>query len=147
MGIYKYRLKADYVHESGIEPLFGSWQTPELHFCDEWGKYWLSIHVYGRITVRQDYAWDGCSPKFRLFGKVVGIPDGAINPRTGYPLTYHASLIHDALYQFLDHPRFPYTRAQVDTIFHQMLIKARFPHAGIYYAAVKYLGGIYTRIF
>lgn len=146
MGIYKYRLKADYVYESGTPPTFGAWQTPELHFADDWGKYWLSIHVSGRITVRRDYSWDGCSPKFRVFGKLLGTPEGEIDPLTGYPATYHASLIHDALYQFMDHPRMPYTKAQADLIFYRILQSDRFGSAHLYYAAVKWLGGAYRWI-
>ena len=147
MGNWKYRLKADFVHESGITPDFCAGQVPDLHFADDWGKYWLSIHVSGRITVRRDYEWDGCSPKIRLFGKLLGTPDGEIDPRTGYPLTYHASLIHDALYQFLDHPRMPYTKAQADLIFYRMLQQAGFRYAGLYYAAVKYFGKFYRSVF
>lgn len=146
MGIWKYRLKADFIHDTGVAPEFGAWQTPELLFADEAGIYWLSIHVSGRVTVHSGYAWDGCSPKFRLFGKLWGVSDGSVNPRTGYPYTYDASLVHDAMYQFIDHPNMPYSKATIDLIFYRMLQQAGFRYAWLYYAAVKYLGGVYRKL-
>lgn len=146
MGDWMYRLKADFCWESGISPDLGAWQVPELHFSDAHGKYWLSIHVSGRITVRAGYAWDGCSPKFRVFGKLWGTPDGEIDPMTGYPRTYHASCLHDALYQFADHPRMPYTLEKMDAIFYQRLLVDGFSRARLYYAAVRWFGGVYRRI-
>lgn len=143
---YKYCLDEDFSWESGIAPELGAWQESEVRFLDEAGQHWLSIGISGRITVYKGYAWDGCSPAIKAFGKVWGTPDGAINPRTGKPYTYHASLLHDALYQFLDDHKMPYTREQIDRIFYRRMIRDSFPHAALYYNAVKYLGGAYRQI-
>lgn len=147
MGNWKYRLKADFVYESEVEPLlFGGRQTSELHFADDWGKYWLSINALGVITIRSNYAWDGCSPKIKLLGRLFGTPDGAPNPRTGYPDTYWASCVHDALCQFADHPQMPYTQAQMDLIFYRRMQADGFARADLYYAAVRKLGGAYRAL-
>jgi hypothetical protein len=71
----------------------------------------------------------------------IGTPDGAPNPKTGYPYTYFASCLHDALLQFLDDPRMPYTRAQIDAIFYECLVRDEFPAAWLYYRAVRLYSG------
>jgi hypothetical protein len=101
---------------------------------------WLKISKSGLVTVkanRRGYAWDGCSPKTDILNLiVVGIPDGHIDYRTKKPYTYFASMVHDALYQYLD--TIPISKAQVDKLFLAMLGDFKLRH--LYYFAVKYFG-------
>lgn len=145
MGIYKWVLPRDYSYHTGVVPDFGAAAIGSVSFADERGKYWLSIDVEGKVTVYAGYAWDGCSPKFRVFGWLLGTPDGDVNPNTGYPSSYHASLLHDVLYQFLDDPRMPYTREQADEVFHRALVAHGFSVPWLYWKAVRLFGGVFRK--
>jgi len=113
------------------------------------------------LTTRRTYAWDGCSPK-RLFYwlAILGtpdwhkkemdvktlLPDGSgqwkvENKNVYWQLTDYASLVHDALYQYLD--SIPLEKSQVDQLFHEMLKEAGMLCCvrGVYHLAVKYFGG------
>lgn len=117
--------------------------TPAV-FKDKNGKVWLEIKKNGTIKVSEGYAWDGCSPKWKIADlMLIGVPDGTIDPDTGKPKTYYASLVHDALYQFLDEPDFPFTRAECDEIFHDILIDSGFSFADLYYYVVRCFGGVF----
>lgn len=107
---------------------------------------WLSISRDGLITVACNYAWDGCTPKIEIFGMVVGTPDGEVSPCTGKPGTYWASLVHDALCQFQEHPDMPLSRGQIDYIFYQIMVRDEFKHADTYYCVVKKMGALYTKV-
>jgi hypothetical protein len=102
---------------------------------------WLEVSTDGVVTVKSNgtgYSWDGCTPKFSLFDiAVVGIPDGHIDVRTMKPFTYRASMVHDALYQYLD--SVPVSKRDIDLLFLEMLGDFRLRY--IYYFAVKYFGG------
>lgn len=93
------------------------------------------------LKTNRTYAWDGCTPK-RLFYwfALIGTPDwwhrehqiSIITPSSEliektvfWQLAQHASLIHDALYQYLD--TIPLSKEQVDKLFYDMLIKAELP--------------------
>ena len=97
----------------------------------------LKLSKNGAITVKASpaspYVWDGCSPKIRLFGKVFGVWDGPVDPKTGKQVAYAASLFHDALTQFMN--THPLTPKQNDRLFYQLL--GNFPLAPIYYAGVR----------
>ena len=54
------------------------------------------------LTVFSEYAWDGCSPKLKVGGCVVGVPDGKYDEATGEFPAKRPSLFHDAMYQFCD---------------------------------------------
>lgn len=102
---------------------------------------WLEISTDGLVTVKSNgtgYSWDGCTPKFSFFDiTVVGIPDGHIDVRTMKPFTYRASMVHDALYQYLG--SVPVSKRDIDLLFLDMLGDFRLRH--LYYFAVKYFGG------
>jgi hypothetical protein len=102
---------------------------------------WLEISTDGLVTVKANdtgYSWDGCTPKFSLFDiKIVGVPDGHIDSRTMKPYTYRASMVHDALYQYLG--SVPVYKRDIDLLFLEMLGDFRLRY--LYYFAVKYLGG------
>jgi hypothetical protein len=101
---------------------------------------WLEIAEDGVITVKANdtgYSWDGCTPKLDILNLVVvGVPDGHRDYRTQKPYTYHASMVHDALYQYLD--SIPVSKSEVDLLFLKMLgdFKLRY----VYYLAVKWFG-------
>ncbi|MFA6505827.1 MAG: hypothetical protein WCT14_07005 [Treponemataceae bacterium] len=104
---------------------------------------WLRIEGgTGRLSIPACYAWDGCTPKFRVFDLgYVGTPDGVVDKVIGRPKTAFASLVHDALYQYYGSHGIP--RKIIDRIFYRLLKEARFSCAGIYYFAVRAVGWIF----
>ena len=102
---------------------------------------WISISPEGHIHVKKGYAWNGCSPKINFLDMIIGTPEGEINPETGKPKTYYASLIHDALYQFSEDFKDKISRRQADKEFHEMLKAEKFRPADLYYAAVRMFSG------
>ena len=118
----------------------------DLEFPDQDGEIRLKIATDGTITVKEGYAWDGCSPKFNILDLFwVGTPDGAINENK--PVTYYASLVHDALGQFAkkEPEKMPFNREERDLIFKEML--EGFFFQWLYYLAVRIFGGLYSRFF
>ena len=116
-------------------------------FVDSSGRRRLELRPDGEAKVLANYAWDGCTPKFAIWDIVFGTPDGIPNSRTTKPKTYYASLLHDALYQFLD-AGLPMSRAGADRVFLQLLTRDGFGPKWIYYAAVRMFGGgfrLFTR--
>lgn len=104
---------------------------------------WVSIYPNGSITVHGDrdsgYSWDGCSPKFKLFGRIIGTPDG--KSLGDYPETYYASMLHDVLYQ--NKSKLPFSRLEVDLEFKKMLEEVGFRYTNLYYFFVRKFGGLY----
>lgn len=114
--------------------------------------------VHYDFTVRRAYAWDGCTPKRWFFWLALfGTPDWAekledvvtiapngtscLQKRVLWQRAHHASLVHDALYQYLD--RIPINKQDVDQLFHDMLRDSGFHPwvAKIYHLAVRLFGG------
>ena len=116
--IYKYTLGCDYTYYD-IVPV-------TILFNNKW----LNI-VQGDVTISKGYSWDGCSPKFKLFNHIVGTPDGNSNQ------TKFASCVHDVLYQFKPEG---VLRHDVDLIFLNQLVKAKWSYSTIYYLAVRMFG-------
>lgn len=94
---------------------------------------WITIGPNGVLWIKSGYAWDGCSI----------VPDG---PRgsDGLPITWKASLIHDALYQYAI-GNGTYTRAQADAFFREALHDCGFAFRGLYYVGVRLFGGLYHK--
>lgn len=109
------------------------------------------------FTVRRTYAWDGCSPKrwffwIALFGtpdwgdtleNIVTINDQGDKEYAKVVLwqrAHHASLVHDALYQYLD--EIPIDKQDVNQLFREMLEQSGFCPwiASIYYHATQLFG-------
>lgn len=116
------------------------------------GEYWptftspyltITHHKKGtKLVVHTGYAWDGCSPKFRILDLEIGTPEGVTNWSTKRPITYRASLVHDALYQYkYDHQ---ISRKQADALFLQVLEQESFFWSKIYYLGVRAFGWIYN---
>ncbi len=126
-SVWIFKLDEEYVLHS---PIMGH------HFVGEW----LRIEPDGKITIPRNYAWNGCSPKFNILDVcILGTPDGNIDVETGKPKTYHASLVHDALYQY--YKWHDISRAEIDILFLQMMRERLFKPAKIYYCAVRLFGG------
>lgn len=127
-----------------------TWRSPfpvdrDWAFQDADGHTRLLIAADGTITVLKGYAWDGCTPKICILDILVGTPDGAVYSTTGRPKTYYASLVHDALYQFLP-DGLPLTRAQCDVCFLRLMERDNFTLRHVYYGAVRIFGGLARRI-
>ena len=126
---YIFKETVDFTHQT-------AWHLRQLFLAE-----WLEISTDGLVTVKANangYSWDGCTPTFSLLDiAVVGVPDGHVDVRTMKPFTYRASMVHDALYQYLD--SIPIRKSQVDLLFLQMLGDFRLRH--LYYFAVKHFGG------
>ena len=115
-----------------------------MEFFDEEGTKRLTISKDGKITVKKDYAWDGCTPKLCFFDILIGTPDGVVHKDIGRPKTYYASLIHDALYQFLPEipSDVPLTRRDADAFFYRILEQYQFTPRGLYWLGVRLFGGL-----
>jgi hypothetical protein len=116
----------------------------DLVFRDKKGKVRLIIEKSGMITVTRGFSWNGCSPKFCVFDILVGTPDGTVYATTGRPKTYYASLVHDALYQFLP-DGLPIRRREADRFFLTLLAESEFAPRWIYWLAVRLAGGVIWR--
>ena len=111
---------------------------------------------YDHTTMRS-YTWDGCSPKIWFYWFVlIGTPDlwhkfesvdllnvdGECKKSNKFwQIAHHASLVHDALYQYLG--EHPITKAETDLLFYNMLRESgvNIFVAKFYHLAVIYMGG------
>lgn len=116
----------------------------DLVFLDRTGVVRLILEAGGRITVTRGYAWNGCSPKVCAFDLLFGTPDGVVHVRTEKPKTYYASLIHDALYQFL-RDGLPVTRRDADGFFLRLMTESDFAPRRLYWLAVRAFGRLVWR--
>ncbi|NYT62349.1 hypothetical protein H0A66_08495 [Alcaligenaceae bacterium] len=108
-----------------------------LDFANEW----VTING-GWMRVSEGYAWDGCSPSIRVPGTRIwlGTPDGPLGA-DGRPVSWRASLLHDALCQFRH--EIPGLKQAIATgVFAQELVRADAPWlmTSLYPAAVLWLG-------
>ncbi|MBW2610441.1 MAG: hypothetical protein JRC68_08885 [Deltaproteobacteria bacterium] len=120
---------------------------------------YLILKKDGELQIKAEYAWNGCSPKAKIFGMVFGTPEGALPLEHekriisrnldalgigalpwDKPKTYFASLVHDCLYQISDtHPK-KLDRRKVDRLFYRILRAYRFLPASLYYLFVRIFG-------
>ncbi|MFC1807115.1 hypothetical protein ACFL0T_01960 [Candidatus Omnitrophota bacterium] len=128
---YKFREDKDFVYSDT------GWKLDK-----EFDSMWLKISTNGEVTVKANYrgyAWDGCTPKKSILNLIIiGVPDGHVNHRTMKPYTYYASMVHDALYQYLD--SVPIQKKDIDLLFLKML--GDFKLRRIYYFFVNHFGGM-----
>lgn len=129
MSAWRYALSAPLRHHA-----------PELR-GKSFRNEWLQIHPDGWLQVAARYAWDGCSPAWRVpgTGLWLGTPDGLLMA-DGRPQAFYASCVHDAFCQFSRD--IPLRRGEVSAIFRHMLLEAGFSRirASIYYHAVQTFG-------
>jgi hypothetical protein len=133
-----YRVDKSFTWDSGLEI------AEDRIFLDARGKVRLVIETTGRITVTRGYSWNGCSPKVCVFDLLLGTPDGVVHARTGRPKTYFASMVHDALYQFLKADS-PISRQQADDCFLRLMADSDFSPRYLYWAAVRIFGPLVWR--
>lgn len=125
---YKFKLDKEY---KGFFPF-------DIEFKNEW----IRIRD-NEIKIRKGYAWDGCTPKIKIFDLgYYGTPDGVMN-NDGLPLLYYPSLVHDALYQFKK--EIPLTRRQADGIFAWMAHRTGFKLTMVYYYVIRLFGGLFGK--
>lgn len=107
---------------------------------------WLEIR-HCRLSIRSGYAWDGCSPSLKLPGGIVlpggiwlGPWDGPLGP-DGRPVSWRASLVHDALCQFRGDIQ-GMTRDATVQLFRRQLAEDGAPGwmCNLYPAAVQHFG-------
>lgn len=128
-----FRLERNFSWHSGL-PF-----TEDRVYRDAKGKVRLILERGGLMTVTGGYAWNGCSPKVCCLDFLIGTPDGVVSATTGRPKTYFASLVHDALYQFLAVGT-PVTRRDADGCFFRLMEESRFSPRYIYWLAVRAFG-------
>lgn len=129
LSFWIYKLENDFEYQTGLK-------------TEYFESDWLTIYKDGRIKVHKDYAWDGCSIKIDVLDLfVAGTPDGVLNIRTMKPKTYYASLVHDALYQYMGYHGI--SRKQADLIFRKIMKENKFLLRGIYYSVVRLIGGLF----
>jgi hypothetical protein len=126
-----------------------SWDSPldikqDYAFKDNRGVVRLILEHGGRITVTRGYAWNGCSPKFCFFDILFGVPDGVVDFHTGRPKTYYASLVHDALYQFVP-DGLPLKQHDADRCFLKLMEATGFRLRHLYFSAVWSMGWLIWR--
>lgn len=131
MGVYVYCIKEDYCHHSLIKGR-------------AFENDWLRLDAGGIVLVKgshyKGYAWDGCSPKFKLKDIYFGTFEGVLNFDTGKSKTYYASLVHDVFYQFSRELKAFIRRREVDREFYIILKNNGFAQAKLYYIAVRLFG-------
>ena len=130
-----YRIDASYTWTSPFR------QESDYAFFDAKGRLRLLVERNGAITVTRGYTWNGCSPKFFVLDLLFGTPEGVVNARTAQRKTYYASMVHDALYQFLA-DGLPLTRVQADRCFLMLMRESSFLLAPVYGRFVRAFGGI-----
>ena len=121
-GAWPFVLTAD-VHVRFDLPLFGN-----VSFRDKTGREWARF-VGPVLIIREDYAWDGptCAPKLKS--------------------AMLASLVHDCLYQFhyTEGMKRRITKEQADIALYDIMRLQGSWFRGIFYAAVKMIGGGYLK--
>lgn len=94
------------------------------------GAVLARIEPNGRITVFEGYSWDGCTPKFKVFGRfMIGAWDG-YRDKNGEQILKYCSLVHDVLcqiYYSLKVKEKFYTRKKIDFIFLEFMDMADIP--------------------
>jgi len=132
MGLYVYCIKENYPYKSSI--------TGRL-FENEWFR----LDMDGMITVKgahdHGYAWDGCSPKWKLKEMYFGTPEAVLNNETRQSRTYYASLIHDIFYQFSSEVKGIIRRREADGEFYSILKRDGFKMARSYFWPFGASGG------
>jgi len=114
-------------------------------FIEKNGARLLEIHPNGDLKIFAQYTWDGCTPKIAVFDILIGVPEGVPSKATGKPKTYYASLVHDALNQFMEvNPDLP--KSKINKIFFELLANEKFALRHLYYFFVGVLGGLSHRI-
>ena len=134
MAIWKYRLEKSVTITIMNPKILERYSRINRVIYTDWATITISPH-YINVIVREGYAWDGCSPKWKVDDFILGIWDGFYDAKTHYPQTYYASLVHDVLCQFF--AKHPLSLRDVDLVFLWLLRDNRFFFAVPYYYFVR----------
>ncbi len=134
MGVYIYIIRKDYRHKSTIK---------NREYENEWFKLEKDGTVIVKGSNKKGYAWDGCSPKFKIKDVYFGTPEAVLNYETGKTKTFYASMIHDVFYQFSKEVKSFIKRREADREFYIILKEHKFKFAAIYYRMVRMLGWLF----
>jgi len=113
--VYKFILSGDLIYDikkyyAGVDVFF-------------YKKNKIVGHIKnGILTIFKGFAWDGCTPKIRIFGEIIGVPD--------FKETYIASAVHDFLIKYSDQHQL--SREDIDNIFEYILTQEKFALTFIY---------------
>jgi hypothetical protein len=120
--IWKFKLKED-------RHIVLNFDTPDVFFTEEKnGKKVIVGYIIDNVlTVLNGYEWDGCTPKIRIFGKILGVPD--------FEGTYEASLFHDFLIEYFNYHSI--SRKQIDSVFTCVMLKCKFKYERVYSLGVN----------
>lgn len=117
------------------EPSFGAYPF--------YSKF-LIISPQGKIVVKRGYTWNGCSPKFTIFGIwLIGTFDGKLDQDINKPKLYYATLVHDVLYHYYGYHGIPLKK--IDRLFLEMMRERHFSKAFLYYLALRLVGMLNIR--
>ena len=109
-----------------------------FHILQDGGTTWAQLDG-DILTIFAGYAFDGCSPAIRIFGKWIGTP----TPRRAVA----AAAVHDTLRNYLHLPCITYNLKDTDEIFYNLLRECRFDFEDIYHGAVAgFCGRLYHLI-
>lgn len=120
--IRKYYLKSDMLYD--ISDFYRGGDVVFYDFINK--SKVIGFIKNGVLTIKKGFVWDGCTPKFRLFGVIFGVPD--------FKETYDASLIHDFLIK--TSPFHKMSRKTMDDIFEYFLRLNNFKYTWLYANAV-----------
>ncbi|MFA6281414.1 MAG: hypothetical protein WCY05_02795 [Candidatus Omnitrophota bacterium] len=134
MNVYIYCIKENYRYVSLIKG---------RSFENEWFRLEKDGTVVVKGTNANGYAWDGCSPKFKIKDIYFGTPEGVLNFENGQSKTYYASLIHDVFYQFSPEIKSFIKRKEADNELYLLLEQSNFIFARLYHFIVRLWGWIY----
>jgi hypothetical protein len=91
------------------------------------------IELRGReLTIKEGFLWDGNTPKYRLFGVWIGIPD--------FKRSIRGSLVHDALLRLIKRKPYSIHRKDIDDVWYKILEYDRFTLRRLFYVAVRLWG-------
>ena len=124
MNVYLYCLAGEYVYQTDI-------------LNRKFENRWMKLTLGGMLYIRANYAWDGCSPKWKIGDMYFGTPEGVLNSQTFRSKTYYGSLVHDALCQFQSEIKPFIPRKPIDKEFKKILIRDKFGSAKLYYRFVR----------
>lgn len=107
----------------------------------------IELNENGVLSVngscKNGYSWDGCTPKWEFLDFTIGTPDGRFDYLTEKPITYYASMLHDALYQYKS--EIPISRKDADVIFLKILTESGFLWAKPYYIVIRIFGSFFGK--
>ncbi len=130
-GRYRFTLDADLIVDLRLH-LRG------FHVLQDRGRTFAVLDD-DQLTIRKGFAFDGCSPAFRIAGRWFGVPTP--------PSAVAAAATHDCLRGYLRLPCLCYSIGDTDDVFHSILEEQGCKLGDLYHAAVAgWPGRLYYRL-